>query len=212
MLFAFKEFKKRRPNSALYLHMAVRDQGWDLTEVVPACGLAINEDVLFPGNNFGPNQGFPIDIVNKIYNASDVVASTTLGEGWGLSSVEAMACKTPVIFPNNTALTDIIGEDEERGFLVKSGETPDDYTIIPNDNEVLRPVTSVVDMAEKLLLAHDDRDLAKKKTEKAYKWLMENLIWEKHIVPQWDKLLTDAVGNWAKEQNVEGSVVLAEEL
>jgi len=212
LMLAFKEFKKRRPNSVLYLHMAPRDQGWDLIETVTGVGLRLNEDVLFPGNNFGPNQGFPIDVVNKIYNASDVVASTTLGEGWGLSTVEAMACKTPIVFPDNTALTEIIGED--RGFLVKSGETPDDFTVLPHDNEVLRPVTSVVDMAEKLLLVHDNRELATERVENAYKWLTTNLVWKKDIVPKWDKLITGAVADWAKGQTAANDAVIvsAEEL
>ena len=106
-MLAFREFKKRRPNSVLYLHMAARDQGWNLPDVCKEMGLVLNEDVLLPGNGFGPNQGFPIDIVNQIYSASDVIVSTTLGEGWGLSTVEAMACKTPIIFPNNSSLSDM---------------------------------------------------------------------------------------------------------
>jgi len=210
MLLAFKEFKRRRPNSTLYLHMAVKDQGWDLAEVIPAMGLVMNEDVLLPGGNFGPNQGFPLDIVNRIYNASDVIASTTLGEGWGLSTVEAMACKTPVVFPRNTALSEIVQED--RGYLVKSGATPNDYIVFPNDNEVLRPVTSVTDLAETLIHIYDNPEEAKKRAEVAYSWVTSNLCWDKHIVPLWDTLLSAAVGSWAKARSEGESIILAEEL
>lgn len=209
-LLAFRELKKRRPNTVLYLHMAPQDQGWNLPEVVKGVGLALNEDVLLPGNNFGPNQGYPIEVVNEIYNASDVVMSTTVGEGWGLSTVEAMACKTPIVFPDNTSLNEIIGA--ERGYLVRSGETPDDFMVLPNDNEVLRPVTSVTHMAETLMHVYDNREEAAQKAETAYKWVRSNLIWDKHIVPQWDKLITGAVSDWVKSQASSTGVISAEEL
>lgn len=127
------------------------------------------------------------------------------------STVEAMACKTPIVFPDNTSLHEIIGED--RGFLVKSGETPDDYTVLPNDNEVLRPVASVMDMAEKLLQVYDNRALATERAQNAYNWVTSNLVWKKHIVPEWDKLITGAVSDWVKGQIINSdAVVSAEEL
>ena len=210
-LMAFKEFKRRRPNSVLYLHMATQDQGWNLSEVIKGMGLVVNEDVLMPGNNFGPNNGYPIEVVNQIYNASDVVISTTVGEGWGLSTVEAMATRTPIIFPNNTALTEIIGANEERGYLVGSGETPDDFTVLPNDNEILRPLASVTGMADKLMHVYDNREEALKKADVAYSWVTSNLIWDKDIVPMWDKIIMDAVSAWAKKAE-SGQVVAVEDL
>ena len=208
-LLAFKEFKRLRPNSVLYLHMAAEDQGWNLPEVINGVGLKLNEDVILPGGEFSPNQGYPVEVVNHIYNASDVVISTTLGEGWGLSTVEAMACGVPIIFPDNTALTEIIKED--RGWLVKSGETPDDYTVLPHDNEILRPVTSVVDLAEKLIEVHDDGDERLKRTRNAFEWVTSNLVWEKHIVPQWDKLISESVSSWVKQQSSTSDVIVSAE-
>jgi len=79
---AFVEFRKHVKDCVLYLHMAKQDQGWDLTEVIKSYGLNITTDVIFP-ENFGPNQGYPRQIVNMIYNISDCVLSTSLGEGFG---------------------------------------------------------------------------------------------------------------------------------
>jgi hypothetical protein len=84
--------------------------------------------------------------------------------------------------------------------------------VLPNDNEVLRPVASVVDMAEKLILVHDDKELARERVNNAYEWLTSHLIWEKHIVPQWDKLITGAVSDWVKRQTAGEEVISAEEL
>lgn len=80
---AFTEFKKKVPNSLLYLHMAKVDQGGNLEETLKTFGLAINEDVVFP-NKFSANQGYPLDALNMIYNSVDLIVSSSCGEGWGL--------------------------------------------------------------------------------------------------------------------------------
>lgn len=190
-LMAFKEFQRQRPDSVLYLHLAARDQGWFIPEIIKSVGLVLGEHVLLPGRQFGPANGFAIDVLNLIYNCSDVVVSTTSGEGWGLSSVEAMACKTPVIFPDNTSLTEIVGQD--RGYLVRSGATPNDFVILPNDNEILRPITDIMHMAETLTHVHDHPEEAAARAEVAYDWIAGSLSWDRHIVPQWDRLITDCV-------------------
>lgn len=179
---AFKEFNKKVPESLLYLHMAKKDQGWDLVEVVKSYGLSITEDVVFP-ENFGPNQGYPRNIVNMIYNISDCVLSTTLGEGWGLSWIEAMATKTPVIMPANTALIENI--DEEKGYLVKSGGDPSLYTVIPNDNEVIRPLVDVNDLVDKMLEVYHNQEEAKRRAENAYNWITTQMDWGSGVVPKW---------------------------
>lgn len=211
---AFKEFRKHRPDSILYLHMAMKDQGWDLPEICKLNGLDISTDVIFP-QNFGPNQGYPREIVNALYNSSDVIVSTTLGEGFGLSWIEAMAAKRPVIMPDNTTLSEFITED--RGYLVKSGTSPSLWTVIPHDNEVNRPLVDVDDLVAKLIHVHDNPDEAKEKAEKAYKWAISEMDWQRSIATQWvdlfdksfeeigqeDEALEDALDGLGSEIEVE---------
>jgi glycosyltransferase involved in cell wall biosynthesis len=193
---AFKEFRKQVPESILYLHMAMKDQGWDLPEVCKLMGLDITKDVIFP-QNFGPNQGYPREIVNALYNSSDVVVSTTLGEGFGLSWIEAMAANVPVVMPNNTALTEFITED--KGYLVNSGTNPSLHTIIPHDNEVVRPLVDVDDMVKTLVHIYNNRDEAKEKAENAYKWVTDEMDWQRGIAPQWVKIFDRAVESIGQE-------------
>jgi glycosyltransferase involved in cell wall biosynthesis len=189
---AFQEFKKQRPDSLLYLHMAAVDQGWNLPEVIKGFGLDLKEDVILP-QNFTPSNGFPLEVVNMIYNASDVVVSNTLGEGWGLSWTEAMATKTPVVFPQNTCLGEYI--TEETGFPYPSGGDIDHVTVLPNDNEVPRPTGHLHKMVEQLLLVHDNPEEAKKRAETAYEMVSNNLFWNEHVNPRWvdifDKIVAD---------------------
>jgi glycosyltransferase involved in cell wall biosynthesis len=202
LMKAFKEFKNQRQNSLLYMHCAVKDHGWELIEVSKALGLKVNEDICFP-HEFGPNQGYPVDVVNKIYNTSDCVVSTTLGEGWGLAQVEAMACCKPIISPDNTSCTEIIGED--RGVLIRSGWDRNAFTILPHDNEVLRPLSHVDDLTEALVKLHDDKDLRQRLAINGYKWVTSNLRWDKHITPKWvdvfDKAAKDIEEGSKKEES-----------
>lgn len=196
---AFAELKKDIKDITLYLHMAKEDQGWKLEQVVQNYDLNTEEDVIFPGN-FNVNQGYPRNIVNLIYNASDCVISTTLGEGMGLSWLEAMATKTPVIMPNNTAMSEFITED--RGYLVKSGGNPSLYTVCRTDNEVIRPLVDVEDMVKKMRHVYENREEAKQKAERAYTWIKTQMDWQSCIVPQWIKVFDEAYTDLISEKNI----------
>jgi D-inositol-3-phosphate glycosyltransferase len=187
---AFAEFRKHRPDSILYLHMAANDQGWNLPEVIKSLGLDITKDVILP-QNFTPSTGFPLNVLNMIYNASDCVVSTTVGEGWGLSWTEAMATKTPVVFPQNTCLSEFI--TDETGFPYPSGGDADHITILPHDNEVPRPTAHVGEMVKRMIDLHDNKEEAARRVENAFKMVSENLVWEKHINTSWVRLFDELV-------------------
>lgn len=200
---AFSEFRKHVPDSILYLHMAKKDQGWDLPEVCKGYGLSTSADVIFP-ENFGPNQGYPREIVNMIYNASDCVVSSCLGEGFGLSWVEAMAAKTPVIMPDNTAFAEFITED--RGYLMKSGNNPSLFTVLGHDNEVVRPLVDVDDMVKVMCHVHDNYEEAKKKAENAYRWVNMSMDWQRSIAPQWVDVFDKAYESLQEEMGSSDTV------
>lgn len=202
-LMAFKEFRKHVPDSIAYCHMAMKDQGWDLNEVCDQMGFDIRKDVIFP-QNFGPNQGYPKDVVNMLYNCSDIVTSTTLGEGFGLAWIEAMATKTPVVMPDNTAMAEFISKD--RGYLVKSGSNPSLWTVVPHDNEVLRPLVDVDDMVKQWLHIYNHKEEAVKRAENAFKWVTTKMDWQTHIAAQWVNLFDLAYSDLQKEQDADDVV------
>jgi len=187
---AFKEFRRHRPDSVLYLHMMAQDQGWNLPEVIKAFELDITKDVILP-QNFTASTGFPLEILNLVYNASDCVISTTVGEGWGLSWTEAMATKTPIVFPQNTCLGEYI--TDETGYPYPSGGDPDHITVLPHDNEVPRPTAHVSKMVAQMVALYDDREEAAKRAQAAYDMVHSTLVWEEHINPQWVTLFDHIV-------------------
>ncbi len=209
-MVAFKEFKKQVPDSILYLHMAKQDQGWNLLDLCSNMGLSPTSEVIFP-ENMEPNQGYPREVLNMLYNACDCVLSTTLGEGMGLAWLEAMATKTPVIMPNNTAMSEFITED--KGYLADSGSNPSLWTCIPNDNEIMRPLVDVEDLVVKMKHVHDNYDEAKTKAETAYKWLHDEMVWSGKITKQWLKVFDEVAKSITKHNKVmSSSTIVSEEL
>lgn len=180
---AFKVFHDKNPKSLLYILAQADDVGGNLIDIAKAYGLEYQKDwACPPPNTYGANQGYPIELVNKIYNASDLIVSTSLGEGFGLSLVEAMATKTPLLVPNNTAMTEIVGSD--RGYLCMSGGNLNQFVCMgSNDNNLLRPTVDVYDMAEQMEWIFTYPEEAQERAENAYAW-----------VPSW----ADVCKDWIK--------------
>lgn len=126
---AFAEFKKQVPNSHLYLHCKPEDAGGSILEMARNFKLSLGVDYSVPVD-FNAGVGYPIETVNKIYNAADLCVTTTLGEGWGFITTEAMATKTPILAPNITSILDIFGSyvpvDPNTG---TKGEEPGNYDL-----------------------------------------------------------------------------------
>lgn len=176
-LLAFKILLDRRRAQGkddvyLYIHCNVFDNNINLLDVAKQIDLVQGDEFAFPDPKiFGPAMGFPVRMLNQLYNASDAVITTTLGEGWGLSVTEAMAVKRPVIAPDHTSLTEMLGKTErgggERGLLVKT----EGSFVQQNDNGRIRPVTDAKDLADQMEWLVDNREVAQGLVDPAYAWV-----------------------------------------
>jgi len=106
----------------LYLHCDYQDRaGWDITE------LLVNEGLAVPNGNGGfrsikNSDGTPVvlpyagkvsfDKLMDIYSSFDVFFSATGGEGFGLTTIEAMASETPVLITDYTTSREIVDGNE----------------------------------------------------------------------------------------------------
>lgn len=205
----FSEFKKRVKKSHLYLHCKENDAGGSIHEMARNFHLIPGEDYTVP-KDFSAGIGYPVDIVNKIYNAADLCITTTLGEGWGFITTEAMATKTPIVAPYITSIQDIFGPmtnmkdwppswdpDVMRGIPVVAGSTSSEWICMGlEDNERIRPLTNVDDMVEKMVWAFENPEKVKAMTERAYEWVQQ-LDWAL-IGKQWDDVFMKAFENLRK--------------
>ena len=198
----FREFQKRRPDSFLYIHAKNEDAHGSLLEFARSFGLEQGRDWTIP-SNFNESIGFPVSALNLIYNASDVVISTSHGEGWGLPITEAMATKTISLAPNHTSIREIFGTEDSdyedlgnleksttiRGIPIKCGSTTSEWVTYGRDDyERIRPIANVDDAVKKLIWIYDNPDKIKVIAERAYNWIQQ-YSW-KNIAQQWDELFT----------------------
>jgi len=199
-----KRRKQGKDDVYFYFHCAVKDvSGLDLIQMSRQIGLVEGKDWAYPNPRiFTVAYGFSLEIVNRIYNCVDCVFSTTLGEGFGFSVIEGMATKKPVLMPANTSLIEIIGENEERGWFVKSGTSIQDWVVQPNDNSRVRPLVDVYDLVQKMEYIMEHPEEVKEKVEKAYEWV-KKLYWNgEEVGGRWKKIFERAYFELETERRV----------
>ena len=193
-LMILKELWDRGRRPLLYLHMQYEDSGGNIFTIANQLGLGKEYEFFLPSPKiFNANQGMPIEDVNRIYNAADLVLSTTLGEGWGLSMTEAMATKTPVVAPDNTSFSEMGAMNRVK--LIPSGADPSMWIVKEQDNERIRPLMDVKAAADAIEAIMDGKE--KPNVEAAFQWV-SNLNWS-NICKQWMAVVDEAAMAAARE-------------
>lgn len=115
-LLAFGVFAQNHRDAVLYVHSESRGAmgGVDLLPLIEACGIPSSQVVVV--DQYAYRGGFPVPALAAMYTASDVLLATSLGEGFGIPTVEAQACGTRVIVSDVAASTELVGN----GWLVET--------------------------------------------------------------------------------------------
>ena len=173
-MLAFRLFRDAyEGHTLLYLHSRLTDLGGDLRYQALSAGLDLKRDVVFAPASFSEITGVEVEQLVEIYNASDVVISTCLGEGWGMSTTEAFATRTPFIGPRHTSFPELVGENEERGWLVDVAG----FQVCYGFDCHLRPVVDAGGVAEALARVAAGQDV-ERRVEAAYQWV-QRYPWER---------------------------------
>lgn len=114
-LLAFSMFAQKRDDVMLYLHTDPLGSygGVNLFELIEAVGLP-KEKVTFV-DPISYRYGIDQKTVAALYTGMDVLLAPSLGEGFGLATIEAQACGTRVIGSNFAATAELVADD---GWLV----------------------------------------------------------------------------------------------
>jgi D-inositol-3-phosphate glycosyltransferase len=75
-------------------------------------------------------QGAPEEYVVATYQAADVGLTTGLGEGWGLTTMEMMACRIPQIATNYAAIPEWAGDAVKLIRVCSEGVMPDVHNML----------------------------------------------------------------------------------
>lgn len=170
------------PNEiALYLHMALVDVGWDLMEQVGRYQL---EDYVIKNDVLKIGKGVSTKDLGKIYNAMDVFALPTIGEGWGLPISEAMACGTPTIVTNYSAHVDFAYAG---GPLINVKA----FYTEPHTN-IERALADPIDLANKIAELRDNPQKRERHSREG-RIFAEKMDWQTKICPQWENIIDEAL-------------------
>jgi len=178
---ARKIWDKELPPPFLYLHCHPQDpMGWDIRGIMLQTDMVEDVDYKLLPKEFEASMA-DTEIVNKIYNASDVFLTTTLGEGWGLTYGEAAACKLPIVAPYTTSFMEMSNYGKDAYMLTSI------YPYCHTNDNVIREQTDIYEIADTLMQVCVDKkeynpDL-QSKIDRSYNWV-KKLEW-KEVCKSW---------------------------
>lgn len=97
--------------------------------------------------DLGGFTGWGDDQMVDLYSAADLFISTSMGEGFGLTIAEALACGTPVVAQNCSAITEVVGPG---GVLIEPARP---FTVPMGQEQMLPNVDAFTNEIEHLYLA-----------------------------------------------------------
>ena len=182
-----KYFLEQNPDAAkdlfVFCHTNPMDErGLNLQALKDYLGL--NKFVYFE-NPMVSQTGIRDEELAMIYNSSDIMLNPSRREGFGLPIIEAMACGTPVVGTNFSAMTELI---EGKGWLAKVAIrdiTPImAITAIPDPHSIADCIEDAYNNPNKIL------QYGKKASEfaKQYDW---DLIIENNWIPFLNNVVDD---------------------
>jgi glycosyltransferase involved in cell wall biosynthesis len=106
---ALRPLLRKYPDIDVHFHcLPETEAGYDLNAT------RWNDEDIRDRVSFSPNlggyTGWGLDDMATLYSAADLFVSTSWGEGFGLTILEAMASGTPVIAGDHSAVTEVVGD------------------------------------------------------------------------------------------------------
>ena len=199
LLFWFNKFLDEvgRDKAVLILHTAPRDEnGQPLDYIAKELNL-MNGEVIFSV------EKFPLDVIPAFYNVADCVVNIADAEGFGLSSLEALACEIPVINTMTGGLQEQVFDGEEffgvglyptSKAIIGSQQVPYIYEDRLSEEVVVNAFKTMFEMSKA-----DREELGKKGRQhvlKNYNFTDFNTFW-----PEFMENIHTTFGSWNTRKN-----------
>lgn len=177
----FALFAKDKPKNVMYYHHAgIKDVGWNIVEFIQRLEKEFGYDLqgrTILTNAEVSNQQVSTDLLNRIYNTTDVGLNTSLGEGWGLIQTEQAYLGKPQITGNHTACAELF---YDVGLLL-----PVKHIVHDTATLLERYFVCAEDVAECLERLYQDKELYNKLSEESkskfsqpyYDWIEIGKMW-----------------------------------
>jgi glycosyltransferase involved in cell wall biosynthesis len=110
-ILAYSIFAQNKPDVRLYLHTERYGNhgGLALDFLLKACGLQDGEDYKFVSQH-AMHNGIPNEAMAALFNGTDCLLASTMGEGFGLTLLEAGSCGTVAVANNFSAQPELLGD------------------------------------------------------------------------------------------------------
>jgi len=166
----------------LHLHLHTQPQSnTGINLLTLSSKLGIENNVSFSYGGFR-SSGWSEECLCQLYNISDVNATASSSEGFGLPLIESMACGIPQVAVDCTSMSELVGnKDDKRGLLAKIG----DSDLI--SAEITRQLVDISDLSIKMKEMYTNKKLRETCSEnciefvKPYTWNQLALKWDKLI-------------------------------
>tara|TARA_Y100000310_G_scaffold339938_1_gene434175 strand:- start:864 stop:2123 length:1260 start_codon:yes stop_codon:yes gene_type:complete len=153
LLFWFKEFldKVGHENACLVMHTDPKDpNGQDLTEIIRELDISDGQVLL-------STQKYPPEHLAMMYNIADCTINISDAEGFGLATLESLACQTPIIATMTGGLQEQVTNGEEwfgvgiepaSKAIIGSQEIPWIYEDRVNKDDVINAMLKIYNMSK----------------------------------------------------------------
>jgi glycosyltransferase involved in cell wall biosynthesis len=147
---AFHEFSRKHADAMLAVHSyATAFDGENLYNLADAIGIK-PERLRFTNQYLYASGMLPADFVAGFYRAADVVSNATMGEGFGLPTIEAQACGRPVVVTNTAASRELCGAGWKVSGIPYWVDRHQAFWMIPDTKEISAAYESAYKSAEKM--------------------------------------------------------------
>lgn len=156
--------------------------GINLIQIIQDLG--IQDNVIFSYGSFRSST-WSETAMSILYNTFDCNSSASSGEGYGLPTLESMACGIPQIGPKASSFIELISEDDKRNIGPRGILAKGDWQFIQDSS--FRFLVDEQDLSNcmKLMYNGENKDYQKNCLE-----FVKPYTWEK-VAMQWDKLLKE---------------------
>jgi glycosyltransferase involved in cell wall biosynthesis len=147
-------------NAFLFLHTTMRDIGWNIGQLAEYYGM--NEQLIVTNPKMTLHNCIPESKMPLVYNSFDVQLHTPLGEGWGLTAHEGMACRRAQIMPRHSAFA------EWPEGCVRYVETMTSFPVTPNGINSIGAEASIPELVDAIEELYRNVELREELAQKGY--------------------------------------------
>ena len=180
MIKAFAKFAKTHPDAVLFMHCDPNDIAAVFNINLLIQRHKIQNRCIFSGMNYF--KGFDYNKMNEVYNVMDIFFLSTSGEGFGVPTIEAMACEIPCVVTDYTTTHELLIDDGQCGIPVPI------CTDITGSWTVERGAMDIDKAVEALETLYNDKELRKKYGKVGREKVLKNYNWDV-VGKQWEELI-----------------------